>query len=489
MTCMHCGAPILANAPFCDQCGKQQIHQPEGSIVPTPSTTTGQSISTDSSSVATQPEHPAANVSATNSTLPDMAAISPQPVGSNATPNPVGAPVVLPPMTSFPGSGHPPAYTPYPGAYLPTPPPEPREPHKIARPLPRWIFLGGIALIIAALAALQFTGSDWADGTLHIALGAISVGALLILATVIRTAAGMSSLANPTRVRQYVSAILLIVVLFMSSGVALLIRPMLHIAQAGNLESQQQWALAIKEYQLGGEKAPTSLNLARVYIEWGEALSKAQQYEQGISKFNTMLSYSTQAAGLQDRARQDELNAYIDWGKQAMNQQDYAAASQHFDTALNLANCDSACKNNVGGLDATAYYNVAEAALASKSYESAVNTFKSIQSKFPNAPEVKQMHGDLARALSGKGKQEKSQLCTSAIPTYKELANNFKDTPEGRQAGKDLKAPQPVKGRFTRPRPGDPFFVALLQGFAVIDNQGTPNMSNAEFFQRLDSAP
>src|SRR5262249_28852061 len=110
--------------------------------------------------------------------------------------------------------------------YTSAQPPKPREPHKIATPFPLWAFLSGIVLIIIALAALQFTGSDWADGTLHIAFGAIGFSILIMLATIIRSFLGMSSLANPSRVRQYVSAILLIVVLLMSSGVALLIQPL-----------------------------------------------------------------------------------------------------------------------------------------------------------------------------------------------------------------------------------------------------------------------
>src|SRR5260370_26075975 len=57
---------------------------------------------------------------------------------------------------------------------LTTPPPVAPEPwyKKMAKPLPVWAFLSIIVAAVALFVVLQLTGSDWAAGAMHLAIGA-----------------------------------------------------------------------------------------------------------------------------------------------------------------------------------------------------------------------------------------------------------------------------------------------------------------------------
>lgn len=544
MNCIYCGASVPDHAPFCPACGRPQakqqtnteneatkVSQPglsadvpaftnEAAQSPTPGTpekATGgnnQQVQANVSPPAYEPTVMAGPPSTSGSQYPAYPPNSGTTPGggqyqiypdaipgggsqyqiypSNPGPTPSGNqyptyPDATPSGSQYPNYNIAPAFPPQ---YQPAPPAKPREPHAIARPLPLWAFLVGIVLILALFVVLQISSSDWANGTLRIAIAAGSIAGVLIIVTCIRSLLGMASLANEHRVRQYVSSIVLIVLLFMSCGVALLLQSPLHIAQGQSLEGQKQWQQAIKQYQQGGEKAPNSEHIALTYTEWGESLSKALDYAQAVNKFDTVITYYQQASNAYGRAQKDKLNAYIDWGKQAADKKNYTDAGQHFDDALKLTNCDNACKDQVGSLDATAYFNIGESKLTSKSYDDAISAFKAVQSRFPNAPEAKQSHGDLAKALLGKGKQDRAGTCSLAIPTYQDLSSNFSDTPEGQQAKLDLAASQPVKGHFTTgvPATSNPFAL-LMQGLSVVNDKGDLNVSDSELFQRADAAP
>ena len=373
-------------------------------------------------------------------------------------------------------------YTPTLGQPFQTPVPAPQKISSFARPFPLWVLIVGALLVLALLGVLQATGSDWADGAIHAAIGAVSIAVGFLLLMGLRTILGMANPANANRQRQYIGAALVVVVLFAYSGLDLIGQTSLHMLQAHFLEGQQNWQQALNEYQLSGEKAPSSAELARVYDEWGEALTQSGQYVDAISKFNiTIGDYVTPVESA--RAQKDEVNAYLDLGKQFMSTNDYSNAVKRFDIALGLTFCHTECQNLITPFDATAYYKLARAQLDNGQYNNAVDNFETVQTRFATYPEAKQVHSYLATALLGKGKQERTTLCSSAIPTYQQLAKNFADTPEGKEASSELGKPQSVTGHFIQPLPTNGIaMVALVQNFST-------DLTAEQGFAIIDSSP
>ncbi len=337
------------------------------------------------------------------------------------------------------------------------------------RPLPLWAFLGGTAAGAFLLVALIFLNPDWATGAMVAGMIAIVLAILLVIAAGVRIALGMLAETNAHRRAQVISTALLVLLLFLFSGVGMSQQAGLHAMQARYLEGQHNWQTALSEYQAAGEMAPASENLARVYNEWGEELSSQRQYAGAVAKFATVLKQYARASGQIGRARTDMIKAYLAWGDYASRQQDYAGATSHYDTLLALSYCDAACSALAQPKDATAYYRLAEQQLSASQFGPAVDAFKTLTTRFAHAPEVGQVHTDYARALWGLGQQQLTSTCASAVPTYQQLASQFADTDQGKQAATALQQPVPVKGHFTTTIPGPPFnpTVALVQGLTV----------------------
>lgn len=369
-----------------------------------------------------------------------------------------------------------------------TPPPVVREPwyRALPKPMPLWAFIGCIVAVILLLVVLQLTGSDWAAGAMRVGIVAGVLALVVALAAVVRILLGMAAKSNPKRVIQLVSAGLAILLLLLLSLVGLTQQSTIHGLQAHAWEGQQQWQSSINEYQLAGEGAPTSENIARVYNEWGEQFTSKQHYEDAFVKFNIVMNnYSSANAGVA-RAQSGTIKAYLGWGQLASQQHDYTAATSHYDTLLQLSYCTATCQSQVTALDATAYYNLAESKFAAQNYSDAVTNFQIVVSRFASSPEAQKLHEDYAKALLGQGKEQlTSATCSNAIPTYQQLSTQFGDTPEGQQASSALNAPQPVKGHFVTAVPNNPALtplVALMQGI----NKSTPN---DKFFALLSLAP
>jgi hypothetical protein len=374
----------------------------------------------------------------------------------------------------------------YPQAPL-TPPPVAREPwyKNLSKPMPIWALIGCIVLVVLALVVLLLTGRDWAAGANQMGIVAGVLALVIVLVTVVRLLLGMDKKSNPTRLIQLVSGGLAVLLLALLCLVGLTQQSAIHGLQAHAWEGQQQWQSSINEYQLAGEGAPTSENIARVDNSWGEQLNSQQHYVDAIAKFNLVLtSYGSASAGVA-RARSDTIAAYLAWGKQASQQHDYAAATNHLDTLLRLSYCDTTCQAQADALDATAYYNLAESQLAAHQYTDAVNNFQTVVARFSNSSETQKLHPDYAKALLGRGKQQLNDACPSAIPTYQQLSKQFGDTPEGQQASSALKAPQPIKGHFVTSVPNSP----SLKPIAALMHGLYRNMPDALFFQMLSSAP
>jgi len=360
-----------------------------------------------------------------------------------------------------------------------------REPwyRAFAKPLPLWAFIGSIVVVIVLLVVLQLTGSDWAAGAKHVGIAAGIIAIVLVIVTGVRALLGMAAQSNHGRVIQLAGAGLAILLLLTLCLIGLTQQSTIHNLQGRAWEGQQQWQSAISEYQLAGEGAPTSEDIARVYDEWGEQSSTQQHYQDAVARFNMVVTNYSSASSVVAQARSDTVKAYLAWGQQASQQHNYVAATNHYDTLLQLSYCTVACQSQANALDASAYYNLAESELTAQQYSDAGTNFHALVSRFAHSPEAQKVHMDYARALMGEGKQQLGTLCISAIPTYQQLSTQFGDTPEGKQAAVALNAPQPIKGRFTGSVPNNPSLTqeaTLMQGL-------TGSIPQNQFFQMLSS--
>lgn len=361
-----------------------------------------------------------------------------------------------------------------------------REPwyRAFARPLPLWALIGSIVVVIVLLVVLQLTGSDWAAGAKQVGIAAGVIAVVLVIVTGVRALLGMAAQSNSGRVIQLAGAGLAILLLLTLCLIGLTQQSTIHNLQGHAWEGQQQWQSAISEYQLAGEGAPTSEDIARVYDEWGEQSSTQQHYEDAVARFNMVVTNYSSASSVVAQAQLDTIKAYLAWGQQESQQHNYEAATNHYDALLQLSYCTVACQSQANALDATAYYNLAESELTAQQYSGADTNFHVLVSRFAHSPEAQKVHMDYARALMGEGKQQLSTLCISAIPTYQQLSTQFGDTPEGQQATTALHAPQAVKGRFAGTVPTDPALTltaALMHGLHQ-------NMPSGQFFQLLNGA-
>lgn len=340
------------------------------------------------------------------------------------------------------------------------------------QPLPRWAFLSSIVAVALLLVALTFLNADWAGGAMAAGLVAIILALLLLIAAGVRAALGMLAETNPHRRSQLIATALPVLLLFLFSGISMTQQISLHAMQARYLEGQHNWAASISEYQQAGETAPASENLARVYNEWGEALSHQQQYAGAVEKFTTVLNRYTRVPDQLGRARSDMVTTYLAWADYASQHQNYASATAAYNTLLALSYCTASCQALALPKDATAYDNLAQQQLGAQQFAQAVNAFVTLTTRFANSPAAKQpqTHEDYAKALLGLGQQQvHSTACTSAVPTYRQLTQRFADTPQGKQAATALQQPVQVTGRFTETIPGPPFHptVSLVQGLFV----------------------
>ena len=368
------------------------------------------------------------------------------------------------------------------------PSPGPVQPgyNTTSKPMPVLVLIGSVVLVALLLIVLQLTGSDWAAGAMRVGIVAGILALVILIITVVRIIPGRATKSNPARLIQLFSAVLVILLLSLLCLVGLTQQSAIHNLQAHSWEAQQQWQSAINQYQLSGEGAPTSENIARVYNLWGEQLTSHQQYVEALAKYSIVLTYYGSASTGVARAQSDSITAYFAWGQQASQQHDNMAATNHYDALLNLAYCAATCQSEANALDAKVYYNLAESQLVAKNYSSAISSFHILVSRFANSSEAHKVHRDYAKALFGEGKQQlNGALCASAVPTYQQLSTQFGDTPEGQQATDALRANQPVKGHFSSAAPNNP----LLTPIATLIQGLNHNMPDSQFFQLLSTAP
>lgn len=389
----------------------------------------------------------------------------------------------------YPGQQSQPGWPGYPGQ---VPPPVAKGPSGLIKPLPLWAFITSILVVALLLAVLVFfTGADWSAGAQTAGIVALVIGALILIAFGVRAALGMLAQTNVHRRSQIISSILLALLLFAVGAIGLTQGLGIHAVQAHFLEGQQKWQLAINEYQASGQSAPTSDDIARTYVEWGEQLANQQppsdrQYNDALGKFNTVITTYTQASTQVARAEKDVIStsqAAAAFDSQSKN---YAGATQYYDSLLGQSYCTASCQSQTGALDATAYYNLAEQDLAAQKYADAAAAFNTLTTKFGSSPEAQKAHADYAKALWGEGQAQLTTTCSSALTIYQQLATNFSDTPEGQQAATALKGPVQVKGHFTTTVPP-----ASREPVVILGNGPllTPNTTANQFAALFASSP
>jgi hypothetical protein len=313
---------------------------------------------------------------------------------------PSQAPYGTPPGAYVPGFGT------APGAPVGGPPPQ--------RTLPLWFTIGAAALIVVGLLLVWITGSDWANGGLHVGIAALVFAGIVLVGFLVGRTQGYRS----SRLMSGALAAVLILIVLGAAGIAL--QGPIHSLQGGAFDNQQNYLSAVSEYKAAGD----SLGLARTYNDWGENLLSKKIYslpddptttatDGALAKFNFVLDPKngfTQSGdpNIQDqvtRAKNGVVNTILAWGEAHLSQQDYQGAVDRFNLVLNQKD---------------AYV--------------ATNNFA-------------QVHRDAAKAYLALGQQQISGGdCTDAVATYQMVAKDYNDTPEGTQASSELKKPQSVTG-------------------------------------------
>ncbi len=499
MKCNYCGTDNPAQARFCGRCGKKFVHDEEEHSV------ASQPLNEQSLSARVSTEQEAMQVSngpvlsLTEQIAPKVPSATPVIVSTAdqvdaeiaesrpevETPSPP-----LPSIWPFTGLNQESikSYPPEIGLMSPSPPPgwpifqenseriqqplstkaQPTFLTWLLKPWSRPAFYGSIAALALVLILLIVTGSDWASGTIHAAIMAAIVALLLIGALGVRLMMERAAQTSAQKRTQYMSAGLVILVLLLYMSTALSFQPAIHTVQGHSLEQSHQWKQAIAQYQLGGDTAPTSVNIARTYNEWGQNLAQQQHYQQAIDNFEMVVNKYGRAGSQVSIAQKNAINAYIAAGKQDQQKQDYSGAVTQFAALLNLNYCDVQCQKDNQSLAANAYYSLAKSQLATAQYSDAVDTFATLQQRFPTSSAYQTAHEDIAKALFALGLQEiNTNQCSAAVLNYQQLARAFADTVQGKNAALALKAPQPVKGHFTKPLPRGRVLAVLTQGLTA----------------------
>lgn len=335
------------------------------------------------------------------------------------------------------------------------------------------------AIVLICIVVAQVTDGEWAYGAMRAAFVALTAGILVLLVIGVRFLVGIR------RFKLFLAPLLTLLVLLLVSATGFTQQSTIHRLQGQNLEGQKQWANAIAEFRLAGEGPPTSDNIARTDVEWGEQLIVQHQYTNAIVKLNTVLTTYGSASGEIGRAQNDEVMAYLALAKQEMQTQNYRLATNYLDDLLNQSYCNATCQAQADTLDATSYYKLAEGQLGAQQYDSATTNFQTILQRFADSPEAKQLHPELGQSILGQGKEQLARNCTVALPTYQQLTRDFSDTAAGKEAASALSAPQPVTGRFTSSIPNDPALAPMV--FLAKNVKG--NMPSDQFFQALQNAP
>jgi tetratricopeptide (TPR) repeat protein len=298
-----------------------------------------------------------------------------------------------------------------------------------------------LALAAVGLLGLALAHGEWAAGLRAAAFGALALGAAALIATVVRAALGRQE--TRTVVLSLGAALLL--GLLGDGGLALI--PATHLAQARALESNGQFDLVLAEYSAAGARAPSSRDLARVHVEWGDALVREGRYADAAAQYLEVVQRFPDVTGQTTPARSGLLSAYGRWILVGGGHLTYDAVLEQLAAIRQATWCDATCQGEVDGLLAQAQYAAGRAAARDGQHASAAAHFDSVTAQFPTSSYAPLAHAAAAVEYLALGQAQRAgATCTDAVPTYQKLATTFADTPEGVAAQQALAAAVNVTG-------------------------------------------
>jgi tetratricopeptide (TPR) repeat protein len=402
-----------------------------------------------------------------------MASVMDAPTGSGAGPRVV--PVLRP-------------ITPLPAVALPAVPRRKR----LAQPLGRGstALLGASALLVlvaAALLGLALAHGEWAAGVRAAALAALALGTITVVATVARAAAGRRAARDVA----LGLGVALLLGLLGDAGLALL--PATHLAQARAYEAGEQYDRALTEYALAGAHAPRSRDLARVNVEWGDALTQDGRYADALARYLVVLRRFPGVPGQIAPARSGLLRAYGRWILVGGGGLTFDAALVQLTAARQERWCDAPCQAALDGLLAQAQYAAGRAAARNGQHVAAASHFDSVTAQFPTSLYAPLAHAAAATEYLAIGQAIRGgAACASAVPTYQMLATTFADTPEGATAQAALAAPVDVTGALVG-YPTDPaptmYLSRHITGSTIFSDDYHATLSAAGMFTFSGVAP
>ncbi len=362
----------------------------------------------------------------------------------------------------------------------------PREPSALAQPFPIWLTIAA-PLVMALTLAMAFgaevllLGADWATGALAAALAAFALAVVTLAVLVTRLIAGRRALGT-------VGLAALLALALTGGGLAGIsqLNP-LRSAQAHQFESARQWQAAINEYAQMGEHAPNAPDIARVYAEWGEALSRSGDDAGAASRLATVTQTYAQSGAPVSRARADLYSVYVTWIRSGATTLPFQQALTFLASYASDPACDASCQRTIVDVSGQARYQYGQQLLKASQYKQAITEFELAQTKYSASPYAKPAHLGAAQAYMALAQQTLSQDCASAVPYYQTLATSYGDTSQGRQAQAKLAAPVTVTGVMTG-APGNPAPTIYLsrkinpsQSYASEDYHASLNLSTGKY--------
>lgn len=307
------------------------------------------------------------------------------------------------------------------------------------------VVVGSIVLLALVFGVrVLLLGGDWADGAVAVGMVALALAAAFGLIALLRAAVGRRSLSFA------LLTIVLVAGLAASGAVGLVGSAPLHLAQAQAMEKSGQWAVAIREYGLSGEKGPDAPDIARVQNAWGEQLLQRGDYQGALTHFQTVLDDYQESGDAVQRAQMGQYQAYAAWMKQDASSVPYRDAITAFANFGSSPDCDSACKATLADVTPEAYYLYGAQLLQQKRYQLAITELTKLESQYAASSYASQGHAKAATAYLAYGQEQISgQQCSGAVSSYKTIVTSYKDTPEAKTAQNALNAPQDVTGFIT----------------------------------------
>lgn len=306
-------------------------------------------------------------------------------------------------------------------------------------------------IVVAGCTGLLLTQGEWATAARAAGLAALLMGLIYVLATLAR------ALADGGLSRPVLMGLLAVLVLGALGGTGLaLVRP-LHLAQARALEADHEWSAAIRQYELSGEQGPASRDIARTYVEWGDALRRQGDYAGALDRYQVVITSYAHAGVETGRAEAATLKTYSAWLATSRPDIAYDALLGQMSRDASAAWCDAACQAELAALQSQARYQFGVALAAEGRYGLAITQLEATTTRFPASPYAGLAHAAAARAYLALGRSQLAgPSCADAVPTFRTLATSYADTPEGAQAKAALATPVSVSGMLTGPYPKNP---------------------------------